>query len=97
MALKELQVRYAIKRAKDHKLSDGGGLYLLVRPKGLKLWRFKYRFDGKEKLLSFDAYPDVGLPDARLRGAQAKVAGAGADPGAKAKALASRARERRHR
>lgn len=86
MALKELEARYATKRSKDYKLADGGGLYLLVRPNGSKLWRFKYRFEGKEKLLSFGAYPDVGLADARLRGAQAKVAlGQGADPGAKAK------------
>jgi hypothetical protein len=51
MALKELEARYATKRAKDYKLFDGEGLYLLVRPNGSKLWRFKYRFDGKEKLL----------------------------------------------
>ncbi|WBY06818.1 Arm DNA-binding domain-containing protein [Sphingomonas sp. 7/4-4] len=47
MALKELEARYATKRAKDYKLADGGGLYLLIRPNGSKLWRFKYRFDGK--------------------------------------------------
>ncbi|MCA3514552.1 MAG: DUF4102 domain-containing protein, partial [Rhodobacter sp.] len=52
MALKELEVRYATKRQKDYKLADGEGLYLLVRPNGSKLWRMKYRFDGKEKLLS---------------------------------------------
>lgn len=86
MALKELEVRYATKRSKDYKLADGGGLYLLVRPNGSKLWRFKYRFDAKEKLLSFGAYPHVGLAEARLRHAQAKVAlGQGTDPGAKAK------------
>ena len=44
MALKELEARYATKRAKDYKLFDGEGLYLLVRPNGSKLWRFKYRF-----------------------------------------------------
>ncbi|AOH84091.1 hypothetical protein AWL63_09060 [Sphingomonas panacis] len=59
MALKELEACYATERAKDYKLADGEGLYLLVRPNGSKLWRFKYRFDGKEKLLSFGAYPDV--------------------------------------
>ena len=55
MALKELEVRYAAKRSRDHKLSDGEGLHLLVRPHGAKLWRLKYRFDGREKLLSFGA------------------------------------------
>ena len=84
MALKELEARYAAKRAKDYKLADGGGLYLLVRPNGSKLWRFKYRFDGKEKLLSFGRYPELSLAEARLRRAEAKVALAkGIDPGAK--------------
>ncbi len=83
MALKELEVRYATKRAKDYKLTDGEGLYLLVRPNGSKLWRMKYRFGGKEKLLSFGAYPGVSLAEARLRRAKAKVVlGEGGDPGA---------------
>lgn len=84
MALKELEARCATKRAKDYKLADGEGLYLLVRPNGSKLWRMKYRFDGKEKLLSFGAYPGTSLADARLRRAEANVAlGQGRDPGAK--------------
>jgi integrase len=85
MALKDLEARYATKRTKDYKLTDGQGLYLLVRPNGSKLWRFKYRFDGKEKLLSFGAYPEVSLAAARLRRAEAKIALAqGRDPGGKA-------------
>ena len=47
MALKELEVRYATTRAKDYKLTDGEGLYLLVRPNGSKLWRMKYQHGGK--------------------------------------------------
>ncbi|MBB4860842.1 integrase [Novosphingobium chloroacetimidivorans] len=83
MALKELEVRYATKRQKDYKLADGEGLYVLVRPNGSKLWRLKYRFGGKEKLLSIGPYPKVSLADARLRRAEAKVAlGQGRDPGA---------------
>lgn len=89
MALKDLEARYATKRDKDYKLADGEGLYLLVRPNGSKLWRFKYRFAGKEKLLSFGQYPGVGLADARLRRAEAKVAlGQGLDPGARDKPAA---------
>jgi integrase len=85
MALKDLEVRYATKRAKDYKLADGEGLHLLVRPNGSKLWRMKYRFAGKEKLLSFGAYPQVSLADARLRRAEARLAlAAGTDPGARA-------------
>ena len=84
MALKELEVRYASKRNKDYKLADAEGLYVLVRPNGSKLWRLKYRFSGKEKLLSLGAYPGVSLADARLRRAEAKVAlGQGRDPGAR--------------
>ncbi|WP_234893158.1 Arm DNA-binding domain-containing protein [Sphingobium yanoikuyae] len=85
MPLKELEVRYASRRSKDYKLGDGGGLYLLVRPTGSRLWRMKYRFDGKEKLLSFGRYPEVTLAEARLRRAEAKLALArGEDPGPRA-------------
>ncbi|QJR05364.1 DUF4102 domain-containing protein [Sphingobium yanoikuyae] len=81
MPLKELEVRYASRRSKDYKLGDGGGLYLLVRPTGSRLWRMKYRFNGKEKLLSFGRYPEVTLASARLRRAEAKLALArGEDP-----------------
>jgi hypothetical protein len=62
MPLKELEVKYASKRQRPYKLSDGDGLHLLVQPSGSKLWRLKYRFDGKEKLLSFGKYPVVALP-----------------------------------
>jgi integrase len=87
MPLKELEVRYATKRSKDYKLADGQGLYLLVRPTGSRLWRMKYRFDGKEKLLSFGRYPEVTLAQARLRRAEARLAIArGEDPGPKAAA-----------
>ncbi|WP_313540563.1 tyrosine-type recombinase/integrase [Sphingomonas sp.] len=91
IALKELEVRYATKRQKDYKLADGEGLYLLVRPNGSKLWRMKYRFDSKEKLLSFGRYPDLSLAEARLRRAEARVAlGQGRDPGASNKSPAGK-------
>jgi len=91
MALKKREVRYATKRQKDYKLADGEGLYLLVRPNGSKLWRMKYRFDGKEKLLSLGRYPDLSLAEARLRRAEAKVAlGQGRDPGASNKTPAGK-------
>lgn len=50
---------------KQYKLFDGNGLFLLVKPSGSKGWRLKYSFAGKEKLLSFGAYPTVSLVDAR--------------------------------
>lgn len=54
------------------KLSDGGGLFLLVQPNGSKLWRLAYRYAGKQKLISFGAYPAVPLSDARAGRDQAK-------------------------
>jgi len=57
---------------KPIKLFDGAGLYLLVNVNGSKLWRFKYRYQGKEKLLSFGRYPEVSLDDARVMRSDAK-------------------------
>ncbi|WP_260928273.1 Arm DNA-binding domain-containing protein [Novosphingobium sp. 9] len=74
MSITDLEARYAPKRARDYMLTDGGGLHLLVRPNGTKLWRMKYRFADKEKLLSFGPYPEVSPADARLRRAEAKLA-----------------------
>jgi integrase len=54
------------------KLSDGGGLYLLVRPNGSKHWRLKYRVDGKEKLISLGVYPACSLAEAREQRDEAK-------------------------
>lgn len=65
MVLSDIQIRNAKARAKQYKLSDGGGLYLLVTPDGRKYWRLKYRFLGKEKLLALGVYPDVKAAKAR--------------------------------
>ncbi len=50
---------------KAYKLTDAHGLFLLIHPNGRKYWRYKYRFMGKEKLLSFGVYPEVSLQEAR--------------------------------
>lgn len=69
-------------REKDYKLSDGEGLYLLVKPNGSKLWRQKYRFAGKEKTLSHGMFPEVGMADAREKCREArKLLAQGIDPG----------------
>ena len=65
MPLTDLQARKAAPREKAYKLSDSGGLYLYVTPTGSKSWRQKYRFAGKEKLLSHGTYPTVSLAKAR--------------------------------
>ena len=73
---------------KPYKLADAGGLYLLITPAGGKLWRLKYRFEGKEKLLALGAYPDVGLALAReRRDAARKLLADGTDPGAHRKVV----------
>ena len=65
--LSDLSIRQAKPRERDYKLSDANHLYLLVRPTGSKLWRFAYRFAGKQKLLALGAYPTVTLAEARER------------------------------
>lgn len=52
-------------KEKPYKVSDGNQLSLLVEPAGAKLWRLRYTFDGKEKMLSLGSYPEVSLADAR--------------------------------
>lgn len=63
--LTDLQVNKAKAQAKEVKLFDGGGLFLLVTPSGGKLWRLKYKYGGKEGLLSFGSYPEISLAEAR--------------------------------
>lgn len=54
-------------------MADGGGLFLYVTPAGGKLWRLKYRMDGREKLLAIGAYPEIGLSYARKRRDEART------------------------
>ncbi len=90
MPLTDTAIRNAKPGEKPAKLFDERGLFLLVTPSGGKWWRFKYRFDGKEKLLSLGVYPDVGLKDARERRDEArKQVAAGIDPGENRKAQKS--------
>ena len=73
----------AIKTAKPGKLADGGGLFLLTKDTGAKLWRMKYRHDGRERLLSFGLFPEVSLAEARRRRDEARaVIRDGGDPAA---------------
>ncbi|MBQ0754228.1 MAG: tyrosine-type recombinase/integrase [Gammaproteobacteria bacterium] len=71
-ATTEAAIKHAKPEAKPYKMAGGQGMYLLVNPAGSKLWRMKYRFDGKEKTLSIGAYPDVTLAQARLRREKAR-------------------------
>lgn len=81
MALTDTAIRLAKAGESDRKLADEKGLYLLVTATGSKLWRLKYRIDGKEKKLALGAYPEVGLKEARAKRDEArKAAQAGRDP-----------------
>lgn len=87
MPLTDVAVRAAKPKEKPYKLADERGLFLLVNPSGSKYWRWKFRVDGKEKLLSFGTYPDVGLREAREKRDEAKkLMAAGIDPAQNRKA-----------
>lgn len=81
MALSDISIRNAKPRLKPYKLADSQGLFLLVQPSGGRLWRLKYRIDGREKKLGFGTYPEVSLSDARKRRDEAREQlAAGKDP-----------------
>ena len=81
MALTDLLIRKAFPSEKPYKMSDDRGLFLLVNPSGSKLWRQKYRFAGKEKLLSHGVYPELDLKGARLKCEEARrLLSQGMDP-----------------
>lgn len=83
MPLTAVAVQAAKPRDKEYKLADERGLYLAVTPKGRKHWRFKYRFGGKEKKLSFGSFPDVTLGVARTKRDEARrLVASGKDPSA---------------
>jgi integrase len=86
--LSDTKIRSAKPRNNEYKLFDGGGLFLLVAPSGGKLWRLKYRFNGKEKTLSFGPYPELSLMDVRSKREEARSQLVnGIDPGAVKKAM----------
>ena len=72
MALSDTAIKKAKATEKAYSMSDGEGLYLWVTPSGGKLWRWGYRFESKEKLMSFGKYPDVSLAQARERHKEAR-------------------------
>jgi Arm DNA-binding domain len=79
--LTNLAIKNAAPRAKPYKMLDGGGLYLLVNPKGHRYWRFDFRFSGKRCTLALGVYPAVSLADARTKRNAAKdLLAEGRDP-----------------
>jgi hypothetical protein len=89
MGLTIKEIDSAKPSGKSYKLADSGGLCLLIAPSGAKLWRWRYRFDGKEKMMALGEYPLVTLNEARERHFTArKTLAAGIDPMAERKAEA---------
>jgi integrase len=79
--LTDLKLRNLTTRDRPYKVADGNGLYVLVSPTGLRAWRWKYRFAGREKVLPLGSYPEVSLAQARLdRDEARKRVVAGFDP-----------------
>lgn len=95
MPLSDTTVKNAKPGTKPIKLSDEKGLFLLISPAGGKWWRLKFRFGGKEKLLSLGTYPETSLKDARQRRDEArKLLANGVDPSANRKAVKASNAER---
>lgn len=89
--LTEMKCRNAKGEERDRKLFDSGGLHLLVKPTGYKSWRLKYRFGGKEKQLTFGAYPLISLKVAReMRDEAKRTLLSGIDPGRKMRDIRAR-------
>lgn len=94
MPLTDTAVRNAKKREKPYKMGDALGLFLLIQPSGGKLWRFKYRFDGREKKLGLGNYPSTSLADARRRRDEARdLLASGKDPSREKQREKTRARQ----
>jgi hypothetical protein len=79
--LTDAAIRAAKRADKPYKLTDRAGLYLYITPAGSKLWRLRYEFGRKEKLLSIGPYPDISLATARdQRDAAKRLLREGRDP-----------------
>ena len=90
----DTNVKEAKPGKKTRKLTDGGGLYLQIEPAGGKLWRYQYRFEGKQKTLALGKYPDVSLRQARTRHKEARaLLSEGIDPSAARQAEKAAVRE----
>lgn len=81
--LTDTKIKTTKPKDKDYTLSDGNGLYLLVKSIGTKVWRFNYyKPNSKTRcLISFGSYPEISLADARLKRDEArKMLAQGIDP-----------------
>ena len=87
MKLTDAQIRNAKPRDKQYKLTDGQGMYLLIKPNGSKLWRLEYSLNNKRNTHAIGSYPSIKLKDARKQLAEAKeLLAHGIDPNSHRKA-----------
>ena len=94
--MSDAAIRVLKPRAKPYKVSDFEGHFLTVKPTESRLWHFKYRIDGKEKLLSIGMYPDITLAQARAKKDEAPaLLASGRDPSAAKKDQKNQDRARR--
>jgi hypothetical protein len=63
--LTDTEIKKAKSKEKDYKLSDGQGLYIVIKKNGSKMWRFDFSFEKKRKSMSFGLYPEISLKEAR--------------------------------
>jgi integrase len=72
MPLTAIEIKEAKAEATQYKMTDGEGMFLLVKPNGGKYWQLKYRYNGKEKLISLGVFPKTSLKEARNKRAEVK-------------------------
>ncbi len=88
------QIEAAKPAEKSYRLADSGGLFLFVPPSGKKVWRMRYRFDGKEKTLVIGPYPEINLTEARAKQSEAKMKLlTGVDPSEQKQAIKKKEKE----
>lgn len=88
------QIDAAKPTEKSYRLADAGGLFLFVPPSGKKVWRLRYRFDGKEKTLVIGPYPEISLVEARAKQSEAKMKLlSGVDPSEQKQAIKKQVKE----
>lgn len=88
------QIDAARPAEKPYRLADAGGLFLYVPPSGKKVWRMRYRFDGKEQTLVIGPYPEISLTEARAKQSEAKMKLlAGVDPAEQKQAIKKKEKE----
>ncbi|EAN3488470.1 DUF4102 domain-containing protein [Salmonella enterica] len=89
------QIDAAKPNEKSYRLADAGGLFLFVPPSGKKVWRMRYRFEGKEKTLVIGPYPEISLTAARAKQSDAKMKLlTGIDPAEQKQAIKKKEKEK---